>query len=165
MKIGKSPLIAGAIALIGVGYIASGQIGKDANGAEQSAVEPQQQEAAAALMAVRVADLVAQPRMEVVTITGRTEASRRVQLRAETAGQIVELAARRGDSVSADDVIAGQIWSVRWVAGARQTYDRAVDAARIPRANVQPYRARNDRASGRDFEAEPRGESVREDDA
>ena len=55
---------------------------------------------------VRVADLVALPRMEIVSITGRTQASRTVELRAETEGQIVEILAQRGDVVGKDDVIA-----------------------------------------------------------
>jgi multidrug efflux system membrane fusion protein len=105
MKIGRSPIIALALALLAVGWIASGQIGIGANGAEQAAT-PTPQEAAAPLATVRVAELVALPRMETVSITGRTQASRNVELRAETEGQIVELMVQRGDAVSKDAVIA-----------------------------------------------------------
>ena len=105
MRIAKSPLIAGAIAVLAAGWIASGQIGNQANGAEQ-ATAPNAQETTTPRMKVRVADMVAQPRMESVTITGRTEASRSVELRAETEGQIIELLARRGDAVAKKAVIA-----------------------------------------------------------
>lgn len=105
MKIGRSPLIAAAIAVLAGGWIASGQFGDGANGAEQ-ATAPSPQVTVRPRMSVRVADLVARPRDEVISITGRTEASRTVELRAETEGQIVELLTRRGDAVAEGDVIA-----------------------------------------------------------
>ncbi len=105
MKIGKSPLIAGAIALVAAGWIVSGQIGQDANGAEQATASVIE-ETAATPMAVRVADLAARSRNAVVTVTGRTQASRTVELRAETEGQVVEVLAARGDAVTENDVIA-----------------------------------------------------------
>lgn len=105
MKIGRSPLIAAALAVLAGGWIASGQIGNGANGAEQSTA-PSTQETVRPRMTVRIADLTARSRQEIVSITGRTEASRSVALRAETESQIVELLARRGDSVAENDVIA-----------------------------------------------------------
>lgn len=57
-------------------------------------------------MAVRVTDLIARPRDDIVSITGRTEASRSVELRAETESRVVELLAQRGDTVAEGDVIA-----------------------------------------------------------
>ena len=105
MKIGKSPLIAIGLALVAGGWIASGQIGNGANGAEQ-ATAPAAEKTETPRASVRVADLVALPRMEMVSITGRTEASRTVELRAETEGQVIEILAQRGDPVNKDDVIA-----------------------------------------------------------
>lgn len=105
MKIARSPLIAAAIAIVAAGWIISGQIGENANGAERPAAAPAQT-AAKPPMTVRVADLVARPRTETVSITGRTQASRSVELRAETEGQIAELLARRGDPVAKGDIIA-----------------------------------------------------------
>lgn len=105
MKIGRSPIIAFSLALLAGAWIASGQIGPGANGAEQASA-PDLQETAVPLAAVRVADLVALLRMETVAITGRTQASRNVELRAETEGQIVELMVQRGDAVAKDAVIA-----------------------------------------------------------
>ncbi|MDH3738387.1 MAG: hypothetical protein OER92_04275, partial [Alphaproteobacteria bacterium] len=63
MKIGKSPLIAIGLALLAGGWIASGQIGSGATGAEQASA-PAADRSEAPLAAVRVADLVALPRME-----------------------------------------------------------------------------------------------------
>lgn len=93
------------LAVIGVGWVASGQFGKD------EAVEPgnetgSAQTAARAPMQVRVADLEAVMRVERVDVTGRTEASRRVQIRAETQGQVRELLRQRGDNVDRGAPIA-----------------------------------------------------------
>lgn len=102
MKIGRSPLIAAALAVLAGGWIASGQIG---NGAEQTAA-PGARETVRPRMTVRVADLVARPRDEIISITGRTEASRIIELRAETAGQVIEILVHRGDAVAKGDIIA-----------------------------------------------------------
>lgn len=105
MRIGRSLLIAIGLALLAGGWIASGQIGDSANGAEQASA-PAAEQPEAPRVTVRVMDLVALPRMEIISITGRTEASRTVELRAETEGQITEILAQRGDVVAQDDVIA-----------------------------------------------------------
>ena len=105
MKIGKSPLIAAALALLAGGWIASGQIGTGANGAEQASA-PSGEKIEFSPIAVRVADMVALSRMETVSITGRTQASRSVELRAETEGQVAELLVARGDVVAKGAVIA-----------------------------------------------------------
>ncbi|MGE0254074.1 MAG: efflux RND transporter periplasmic adaptor subunit [Alphaproteobacteria bacterium] len=55
---------------------------------------------------VRVVQLQATAHPLTHSVTGRTEARRRVELRAETAGRVVELAVRRGDRVEKGDVIA-----------------------------------------------------------
>ena len=102
MRIGKSPLIAAGLAVLAVGWIASGQIG---NGAEQASA-PIDQAIEAPPISVRVADLVALARMETVSITGRTQASRIVEMRAETEGQVTKLLVGRGDTVAKGDVIA-----------------------------------------------------------
>ena len=102
MKIGKSPLIAAGLAVLAGGWVASGQIGTGA----EPAVAPNPQKTEAPRATVRVADLIALPWMESVSITGRTQASRYVEMRAETEGQIVELLAGRGDAVTKDNIIA-----------------------------------------------------------
>lgn len=99
----KSIITALILAVLAVGWIASGQFGADnANGEDSAKPEPQ----AAAPMKVRVADLKAIARTETVDVTGRTEASRKVQLRSETEGQVVELYVQRGEEIVAGAPIA-----------------------------------------------------------
>ncbi len=99
----KSIITALVLAVLAVGWILTGQFApNDANGDDEAAPVEQ----AATLMKVRVADLKAMPRIETVDVTGRTEASRKVDLRSETEGQVVEIFARRGEKVLADDPIA-----------------------------------------------------------
>jgi len=100
----KSIITALILAVLAVGWILSGQFGTDdANGEDKTGTETQ---AAAALMKVRVADLKAIARVDTVEVTGRTQASRKVQLRSETAGQVIELYVRRGEYIAAGTPIA-----------------------------------------------------------
>lgn len=112
----RSIITALILAVIGIGWIASGQFGTDeaplvaeeANhgaprGDETSATAEQ---TARPPMQVRVADLQAVMRTERVDVTGRTEASRTVQIRAETYGQVHELLRHRGDNVAKGAPIA-----------------------------------------------------------
>ncbi|MFQ5972601.1 MAG: efflux RND transporter periplasmic adaptor subunit, partial [Alphaproteobacteria bacterium] len=55
---------------------------------------------------VRVVRVTAQPRQQRLLINGRTEASRRVELRAEAEGRIVEILVDRGDEVEKGQVLA-----------------------------------------------------------
>lgn len=105
MKLRRSPLIAAAIAVLAGAWVASGQIGERANGADHTAAPPPQPSAAPPV-AVRVRELVARQREQTVTITGRTAASRSVEVRAETEGQVAELLVQRGQVVRQGDVIA-----------------------------------------------------------
>ena len=91
VKIGRTPLkrsyiIAGAIAAAVGGWLATGLLIDDENnsGAPAAGV------AAPAVPAVQVADLVAEVHERRLTLFGRTEAHRKVQVRAETSGQVVE---------------------------------------------------------------------------
>ena len=100
----KSIITALILAVLAVGWILSGQFGaNDANGEDTAGTETQ---AAAAPMKVRVADLKAIARVDTVDVTGRTEASRKVQLRSETEGQVIELYVRRGEEIAAGTPIA-----------------------------------------------------------
>lgn len=100
----KSVLIAALMALAAVAWIASGQLMPGDAPTEQTAqpTEPAVQK----LMSVRVRDLVARPLVHEVTVTGETQASRRVDVRAETEGQVAEVLATRGDVVEKGAVIA-----------------------------------------------------------
>lgn len=100
----KSLVTALILAVVAGGWILSGQIApNDANGNDAAA--PQEQ-AATSPMQVRVTDLTAAPRVEMVDVTGRTEASRRVNIRAETHGQVSEVMVRRGDRIESGAPIA-----------------------------------------------------------
>lgn len=100
----KSIITALFLAIVAVGWVASGQFSRDAaNGNDEPATG---QQTAAAPMQVRVADMNAIMRVERVDVTGRTEASRKVQLRAETQGQVAELYTRRGENIAQGDPVA-----------------------------------------------------------
>ncbi len=100
----KSVITALVLAVVAAGWIISDQIAPNgATGNDTPAVaelpDPQP-------MQVRVTDLSATPRVEIVDVTGRTEASRRVNIRAETRGQVSDVMVRRGDRVESGAAIA-----------------------------------------------------------
>ena len=96
------------MAIAAVGWILSGQVtdpkqsahanGPDIN--DQTSTAPQR------FKPVRVLPIEAKPWRREVVIRGRTEASRSVKLRAETAGRIYEIHAEEGKSVKKDQTIA-----------------------------------------------------------
>ncbi len=103
----KSVLISVIITLVAGGWILSGQF---ANGARDSgegeAVAQAAGEQGPALARVRVARLTASPRTSLLVINGRTEASRSVELRAETDGRVEEIYVNKGDRVQQGQLIA-----------------------------------------------------------
>jgi multidrug efflux system membrane fusion protein len=102
----SSYVIAGVVAIAAVGWVLSGQvtdpkrsahaIGSEggSNGEEMSAVAPQRYKR------VRVRSIEAQSWRQEVIIRGRTEASRSVKLRAETAGRIAKIMVDEGKGVT-----------------------------------------------------------------
>ncbi len=106
----KSVFIAGILAVGVVGWVASGQLGADGSQppADASPVAEDQQQDATELMAVRVADLQAEPRPRVIVVNGRTEPFRQVNIKAETYGRVDQILARRGDQVEEGQVL-GQL--------------------------------------------------------
>lgn len=100
----KSVLIAALLAVSGIAWILSGQLTRT----EPEPLPPTNVSAPAdeRKMSVRVRDLTARPLANEVTITGETQASRRVDLRAETEGRVEQVFAIRGDRVSQNKVIA-----------------------------------------------------------
>ncbi|MEK9795782.1 MAG: efflux RND transporter periplasmic adaptor subunit [Alphaproteobacteria bacterium] len=100
----KSIITALALAVLAVGWILSGQFGTDDAIGEDTIGAATQ--AATAPMKVRVTDLKAITRVDTVDVTGRTEASRTVQLRSETKGQVNQLYVRRGEYITAGSPIA-----------------------------------------------------------
>lgn len=103
-RIGSSWLIAGAVVIGAALWILSGQFGAAPEGRKV----PARPEAAAApeLPSVRVIESAASPREEVIRLFGHTAAWRKVELRAEIDGRIVELPVERGQSVRGGETIA-----------------------------------------------------------
>lgn len=103
-----SYIIAAGIAVAAGAWIYSGQIeaGKTLPGEKNASAPPPAAEPGEHLFKVRVRTQKAEDRVNRVVVLGRTEESRRVTLSAETAGQIVALAAEKGQFVHRGDVIA-----------------------------------------------------------
>jgi multidrug efflux system membrane fusion protein len=109
MAVKKSYVIAGVLALVLVGWLASGQIGgSDGHQVEAtgvSAVETPEAEQAPDKMSVRVRDLVAEPIEREIVINGKTAPVRHVELRAETTGRVLEIEVEEGALVGTGDVL------------------------------------------------------------
>lgn len=103
----KSVLIA-IIITIGAGaWIFSGQFANGARDAAEAEVAVATAgEQPIALAKVRVAKLIATPRVHKLIINGRTEASRSVQVRAETDSRVAEIYINKGDRVETGQLIA-----------------------------------------------------------
>lgn len=99
----SSYFIAGGVALALAGWLASGQLGAELVDGE--AQEPEARVAAAATVPVRVRPSEAVPVAREVVVSGRTEANRDVELRAETSGRVVEVGSDRGAEVDLGDVL------------------------------------------------------------
>ncbi|MCH8036817.1 MAG: efflux RND transporter periplasmic adaptor subunit [Proteobacteria bacterium] len=101
----RSYIIAGVLALATVGWMASGRIG-ESDRPKTGRKPPVDLSLAATVPTVRVRRQSAEPHTLEVILRGRTEAVRKVDVKAETHGRIVELAVAKGDRVKAGDVIA-----------------------------------------------------------
>jgi multidrug efflux system membrane fusion protein len=128
----RSYWIAGAIALLATGWLASGTLFRpgepsrsvpavSAEAAQLADPKPAEEAAAAdpiaapaeppttrpgALVSVQVATLQAGPQPRTIVLRGRTAADRVVEVRAETTGRIVEIPAEEGALVHKGDLIA-----------------------------------------------------------
>lgn len=105
----KSYVLAAILAVAVGGWILSGQLGTEAPGKVETASPPagvQAEPEAAPPPQVRVKNLVGELRANQLVILGRTEASRKVQLKAETSGRIVAIEAREGERIKKGAVIA-----------------------------------------------------------
>ena len=118
-----SAIIAVVLSIAVAGWMLSGQLG--GGGAPPAATEAGSGPPAAdpPPLRVRVKRMSARSHAVAITVRGRSEAGRRVDLRAETDGRIVEIGASRGDEVRKGGVIA-----------------RLADEGRL--AKVAEYRAR-----------------------
>ncbi len=114
----KSVLIAGAVAVVVAGWIVSGQFSdRDSSGAKVANAETSDAEssgpaapgsaatmaaasAASRLPSVRVREVFAEEWIDEISLFGRTEANRKVQLRVETKGRVVKHHVQKGDQVA-----------------------------------------------------------------
>lgn len=101
----RSYLIAGILALAAAGWVASGHLAPG-DRSENASKPPADLATTQVVPTVRVRAQVAEPRVAEVILHGRTEATRKVDVKAETYGRIVKLAVDKGDRVEKGDVIA-----------------------------------------------------------
>ena len=99
-----SAVIAVVLAIAVAGWMASGRLG--GGKPPPAAPEAGSETPADPVPRVRVERMRARSHEVAITVRGRSEASRRVDVRAETDGRIVEVGASRGDSVEKGSVLA-----------------------------------------------------------
>ncbi len=101
----RSYIIAAILALAAAGWMVSGSIGdSDQPGAARK--QPVDLATAEIVPTVRVREHLAVQHVAQVVLRGRTEAARKVDVKAETHGRIVKLTVKKGDRVKAGDVLA-----------------------------------------------------------
>ncbi|WP_282608009.1 efflux RND transporter periplasmic adaptor subunit [Pelagibius sp. Alg239-R121] len=100
----RSLVIAVVLALVVVGWIASGQMGHSDN-APVVQKPPANLEASTHIASVRVRAQSAVPYRVDVVLRGSTEAIRKVNVKAEAYGRVVELNSEKGHSVKSGDII------------------------------------------------------------
>ena len=101
-----SKIIALAIAVISMLWIASGFLRADSQPQDEAAAQQAAQSQPKKITDVRVRESVAEAYSDDVTVTGRTQASRNVEMKAETSGLVEKLTLEEGDPVKTGDVLA-----------------------------------------------------------
>ena len=106
MRLTKGQWVAAGIMTVAIVWVASGSLfsGGPPERAE-AAVDAEAAAPAADVLSVRVRGAVAEQLAREVIIQGQTEASRRVELRAEVSGRVTELPVERGATVTGGDAI------------------------------------------------------------
>lgn len=134
----RSYIIAAGILIAAVAWIGSGLM---ADGAPPPADSPAAAAAheEKALTPVRVAESVAQERVDSLIASGRTVADRTLTVRAETSGQVASVEKRKGDILAAGDVILTIAMDDR--------------KARLQRAEAKVEQARIEYDAARDLQA------------
>lgn len=102
----SSYVIAGLIALAAVAWIGSGLVAPHEEAPQEHAADARQAARAAEAPRVRVRDMTARETITPLVVHGHTEASRRVVVRAETAGRVAEVPVDKGTTVAAGAVLA-----------------------------------------------------------
>lgn len=105
----RSYVIALVIAVAAAGWVASGELSLSETTAPEAASPPTgavpSEPPQRAVPAVRVVRLAAEPMVQRLTLYGRTEAARKVELRTEIRGRVEEVLAKRGAPVAEGEVI------------------------------------------------------------
>ena len=99
MAMKTSYVIAGALALGLAGWLLSGQVGGNQPGDEEVETAAASAPEEADRLMVRVRDLVPETIEREIVINGQTAPLRRVELRAETVGRVIDIADREGGFV------------------------------------------------------------------
>lgn len=100
----RSYIIAAVFAVAAVAWVASGQFG-DANQAKEGQKPPADLSAMERVPTVRVTQQQAEPRTSEIVVRGRTEAWRKVMVKAQTFGRVEEVLAEKGSRVVAGDIL------------------------------------------------------------
>jgi multidrug efflux system membrane fusion protein len=143
----KSVVTSLVIAAAVAAWVLSGQFGEEKAGA---AIDNAAPAFGAAItndpVHVRVRELVTAERTREVVLRGRTEAMRRVAVRAETSGRVVEVLVERGDAVRAGDVlvrIAMEDREAKLAEAIARVRQREIEYAAARQLNERGYRSRN----------------------
>lgn len=99
----RSFLLAVVLAVVAVGWIASGMLGDNAPAPQETVAERNAHEPDA--IKVRVQDFTAVDHPRTLIVTGRTNAIKDAEIRAETAGQVTARPARKGAFVEKGTVL------------------------------------------------------------
>ena len=102
-----SIIFAGLLAIAASGWIISGQLG-NTNNIVVTNDKAAQRLKATNLISVRIKRVQTRTRPNAVILNGRTEESRKVILRAETTGPIINISGQEGRLVEVDEIIARQ---------------------------------------------------------
>ncbi|MGC2856725.1 efflux RND transporter periplasmic adaptor subunit [Novispirillum sp. DQ9] len=102
----SSYVVAGLIAVAGVVWIGSGLVFPHQEAPQEHAIDARRAAAQAPAPRVRVRDLTASETITPLVVHGQTKASRRVLVRAETTGRVVEVPVDKGARVDAGTVLA-----------------------------------------------------------
>jgi membrane fusion protein, multidrug efflux system len=99
----RSYLLAALLAVVAVGWVASGALNDDAPVVEKTVADRNAQETAA--IRVRIKELSAVDHPRVLIVTGRTNAIKDAEIKAETAGQVIARPANKGTFVEKGTVL------------------------------------------------------------
>jgi len=104
-RIRSSYVIAAVLAVVSAGWILSGLIGGSSSPADAPATETAAEAPEAAPISVRVKRQTAEPHRQEIVLHGQTEASRSVEIKAETSSVVEAVNVSEGRDVAAGEVV------------------------------------------------------------